>query len=511
MSKEKWKAYLNKKAPHKTEWVLVILAGMILGSLYLYNDIAFTSSCGVKFWNCLFSGKLPMFYNEGYQGVKGSILESSMGGSYDFALYFVFALYDFPLWLWEKITGFSFMQFVISREYIKGIVWVFAGICAYLIYKLAQICEVEKEEAKWGGLLFLSSAVFFYTGVIMHGYDTVSVAFTLLGIYGYLKKNNKCFVLSFSLAIAMKMFAVWIFIPLVLLKEKRIWRIATYGIEGIAALVVPKIYFAVASHRFMVNQAIENAAVTGAQVNEDAYGSAYNGIIDHAEAVINQALFPTGREAEYTFLTMDTLPLVFAGMFAVWIFCYLYKKDMTNRHIIYLCTVTMSIFVLTVKFHPQWCIILIPYLVLIITFHPERMKENLILEGVFSIGYVLNKAIAYYWTCNLNMIENMTAPQHTFSYALEAGGSAYGLSHYVARLGDKIGISQDNFAYMFKAAVVAGLVMFLLWNYPGRKEGGEGAKISINYVQRRKWLFTRFVISCLVGMLPMIGLIQYLI
>ena len=241
MSKEKWKAYLNKKAPHKIEWILVILAGMILGSLYLYNDIAFTSSCGVKFWNCLFSGKLPIFYWEGYQGAEGSILESSMGGSYDFALYFMFALYNFPTWIWEKITGFSFMQFIASREYIKGIVWVFSGICAYLIYKLAEICDVEKEEAKWGALLFLSSAIFFYTEVIMSGYDVISASFTLLGIYGYLKKNNKCFVISFSLAIAMKMFAVWIFIPLVLLKEKRIWRILVYGIEGLIALVVPKV------------------------------------------------------------------------------------------------------------------------------------------------------------------------------------------------------------------------------------------------------------------------------
>lgn len=511
MSKEKWKAYLNKKAPHKTEWVLVILAGMILGSLYLYNDIAFTSSCGVKFWNCLFSGKLPIFYWEGYQGAEGSILESSMGGSYDFALYFMFALYNFPTWIWEKITGFSFMQFIASREYIKGIVWVFSGICAYLIYKLAEVCDVEKEEAKWGALLFLSSAIFFYTEVIMSGYDVISASFTLLGIYGYLKKNNKCFVISFSLAIAMKMFAVWIFIPLVLLKEKRIWRILVYGVEGLAALVVPKIYFAVASHRYLVNQAIEYTVATGGQAEEVQaanYGNASNGIIDHAEAVVNDALFPTGKEAEYTFLTMDTLPLVFVGMFALWLFCYFYKKEMTKRQIIYICAVAMSTFILTVKLHPQWSIILVPYLLLIIMFHPERMKENLILEGVFSLGFVLNKAIFYKWTCNLNLIEYMTMPQHTFSYALEEGGSAYGFSHYVARLGEKIGISEDNFAFLFKAAVVVGLIMFLIWNYPGRAK--EDVDFKVDFAKRRQWLLVRFGISCLVGMLPMVGLIQYL-
>lgn len=517
MEKDKRKAYLSYKKPHKIEWILVVLAGMILGSFYLYSDIADTSACGIKFWNALFAGRLPVYYYETYVGIKGSILEISMGGSYDFALYFVFALYNFPLWLWEKITGCSFLQFVITKEYIKGIIWIFAGISGYLLYRIAQLCDVEKDEAQWCPFLFITSSVFFYTEVITSGYDILSVAFTLMGIYCFMKKNDKGFVLSFAIAIAMKMFAIWVFIPLVLVKEKRIWRILVYGIESISVIAIPKIYFAFASHHYMIKQAVEEtlrsegeekAAAVAAELSETA-GYATNGIIAQAESIINDALFPEGRFLEYTYLSMNALPLIFVGMFILWIWCYLNKKELRNQQIIYLCAVAMSIFVLTIKMHPYWVIVLMPYLALVMMLHPARMRDNLLLEGIFSIGYVLNKAITYYWTCGLNMIEQLLAPQHKFSYgASEIPSTEYGFYYYMCRFGERIGISVTNIGYLFKAAAVAGLIMFLFYNYPERKQDIQ--ETVIDYQERRKWLFVRFIISCVIGLLPMLGLVIYL-
>lgn len=517
MDREKRKAYLNHTRPHRIEWILVVLAGMVLGSFYLYTDIADTSACGIKLWSAISEGEFPLYYYYTYVGVKDSVLEISMGGSYDFVLYLVFAIYNFPLWVWEKLTGFSFVQFIITKEYIKGIIWIFSGISAYLLYKLALLCDVEKEEAKWCPFLFMTSAIFFYTEVVTSGYDIISAAFTLLGIYFFMKKNDKGFILSFAVAIAMKMFALWIFIPLVLIKEKRIWRIIIYGIEGISVIAIPKIYFALASHQYMIKRAVDEAFQAGGQEQaeivaaavSETTGYATNEIIAQAQFIINDALFPEGRFLEYTYISANALPLVFVGMFMLWIWCYLYKKELNNRTIIYVCAVAMSIFILTVKIHPYWAIVLIPYLVLIIVFHPERMGDNLLLEGIFSIGYVLNKAITYYWTCDLNMIEQLTMPQHRFSYgSSEMPPSEYGLYYYICRVSERIGISVSNIGYIFKAAAVAGLIMFLYRNYPGRKQDEQITEI--NYQERRKWLFERFVISCMVGMLPMLGLVVHL-
>lgn len=510
--KENIKEWLKDSKVHKWELIIIVAVGVLLASFYLYTDMLHTSAGGFRLLNCIQDGHLSIFYYSTYSGMRGGEEQFVTGGAYDFLLYLIFMLYNLPLWIWEKVTGLSFMQFVVTREYIKGIVWVFATISAYLLYKIGLSCGLDKQRAKWGTVLYLSSGIFFFTEVVIGGYDIISVAFTLLGIYCYLEKNNKGFVLAFAVAIAMKMFALWLFIPLVLLKEKRIWRIFVYGLEGISGIVIPKIYFMVASHRFMVNQAIENAQAAGKQVEqaviEQTTGYASNELIASAEGIVNDALFPKDRFAEYTFLSLNYLPLVFVGMFIVWIFCFLYKKEMEKRNVIYLCAVVMSIFVLTVKLHPQWGIIVVPYLILIILFHPEKMKDNLLLEGIFTVGYVLNKAIVYKWVCNLNMIDNMFWPQHEFSFGSpEVTATDYGLSYYLGRLSDITSISLDNISYLFKATAVVGLVMLLVYNRPGKEMLEEK---TVNYWEWRKCIYMRFAISCLIGMLPMVGLIQYL-
>lgn len=504
--KQKIKVYLNAKYPQKAEYIIMILFSLLLASFYLYNDIADTAANGLKFWNCLTEGTLPMFYSKRYIGVEGTILSQSGRGGYDFALYIVFAIYNFPLWIWEKLSGHSFVEFVWSREYIKGISWIFVGMCSCILYKLAQICGIDKEEAKWCPFLFMSSAIFFHTEVVMGGYDVISLAFTLLGIYAYIKGNNRGFVLSFAVAIAMKYFALWLFVPLVLLKEKRIWRIVVYGIEGISVVVVPKVLFMISSQLYTQKQ----VAVGTAQA--EATESATMALISHAEIVIDKVLFPDSDVAMYTFISLPETSLIFAGMFMIWLWCYLYKKQLSSQKLIYLCAITMSVFALTVRQHPQWCILLVPYIVLIIMFHPEKMKENLILEGVYSIGRLLNIAIMYYWTCNMNLIENMTMPQHKFSYGgdPDATGNAYGLSSCITAVSDLIGISEIHISYIFKAAAVAGLIFFLIWNYPDRNQDAvvmDGE--DIDYVQRRKWVYTRLVISCAWGIVPLVGLIVY--
>ena len=475
----------ESKNVHKAEWILVIAVGLFLSTFYLYGDIAHTTGCGIKVWDCLFEGKLSMFYSVSYTGLPGTFLEETGGGDYDFAMYVIFALYNFPLWIWEKLSGYSFLEFYATRLYSKGIVWIFSAISAYLIYKLALECELKKEEAKWASFLFYSSAIFFMAVVVVSGYDIISVAFTLLGVYGYMKRNNKCFILSFAMAVALKMFALWIFIPLVLLREKKVWKVLLYGLAVISVLAIPKIYF--------------------------AGGERAIGVIAQADWIVNGALFPCMESgtADLTYLSMEHLPLMFVGMFSVWLFSYFNKKEWKNREVIYLCAVVMAIFVLTVKVHPQWGILLLPYIVLIIIFHPQRMRENLILEGVFSVGFVLNKAIGYYWTCNLNLIGNMMAPRHRFSFADDnLCANDYGLSYYISKLSEKVGIWESNIMKVFGAAVVVGLIYFLILNYPGRKESGEA--VLHNYAQRRKWLLARFAVSCLVGMLPTLGVIQYL-
>lgn len=506
------KRVVDKKIPMRREWVILIISIVLFSCCYMYTDLPYSSAAGLRIWNCIKDGTFPLFYWSAYDGVANSALPGgSMGGSYDFMIYFIFALYNFPLWIWEKITGLSFLLFFPTRIYIKGIIWLFSGLSAYLVYKIAIESETRKENAIWAPVIFLSSGIFFATEVTIGGYDIISVTFSLLGIYGYLKKNAKCFFSAFAIAIATKLFAFWIFIPLLLIREKKIWKLAVKLLIGLSGIIIPKVYFSVASKMRVMKAAAEQVAsnqLSEEQVSEmtKTITPAVNDVIAHAD-VINDALFPTDYTAIYTFFSLKNLPLVFVGMFAIWICCYFIKRELKAIEVIYLCAIVMGVFIATVKMHPYWGILMVPYLALMVVMNPAKIKENLFLELLISIGYVMNKAILYPWCFSMAQIERMVGPNYVFSYDRESTNtSRLGLAGLVGELSQAIGISENNIAHIFSALFVVSVVAFFVVNRPGKVEEtvyiGEAEEF-------RSLMRGRFLFSLFVAILPIIGLLMY--
>ena len=500
----------DNKKPLKIEWIVLLGSIILFSCCYLYTDLPFTSAGGLRVLNCIAEGDLPMFYWSAYPGVENSALPyGSAGGEYDFLIYAIYAVYMLPMWVWEKITGFSFILFYPTRLYVKGSIWLFSAISAFFIYKIALQCGCKKENAVWAPVLFLSSGIFFATEVTIGGYDIISVAFSLFGIYGYLKKNDKCFLISFAVAIATKLFAFWLFIPLLLLREKKVWRLIWNTLLALSAIIIPKLYFVLASQRRMARKIQLLAEDSGnSTVAVENVPMAVNDTIAHSN-VINDAIFPTDYTANYTFLSLNNLPLVFVGMFAIWICCYLIKRELTGIEVIYLCALVMSVFITTVKIHPYWGILMVPYLSLIMVLNSKHLKENLLLETLISVGYVINKAILYPWCFSMAQIERMVGPNYVFGYDRENTNiSRYGLEGLVYKLSEKIGISENNIAHMFSALFVVASAMFLYLNWPTRMEKEEdyiGEKEGF-----RKAMLLRFLFSLFVAVLPIIGLLMYI-
>lgn len=66
---------------------------------------------------------------------------------------------------------------------------------------------------------------------------------SLLGILAYIKEDDKKFILWFVLANCMKLFGIFIFIPLILLKEKRVFAAILKTLAGISGVVVCKLIY----------------------------------------------------------------------------------------------------------------------------------------------------------------------------------------------------------------------------------------------------------------------------
>ncbi len=498
---KKIKGFMQSRSLKKWEWIVLAGVMILFSSLYMYNDIVHTSARGLAFWSSLFAGELSNYYLYPYPAVEDSIIASVpiIGGAYDFIIYFIFALYDLPAWVWEKITGLSVFSFYPTRLYIKGITWLFSAFAGYMVYKIAMRCGLDKNKAKWSAFIFLSSGLFVYSEVAVGGYDIISVAFSLLGIYGFLNKNNKCFIVSFGIAMACKLFAVWLFIPLLLLREKRISRLMLNAVGAFSFIVVPKIYFIIAPkvHAILAHESVPSRS---GPILPTTLGS--TDIISHSN-IIDRALFDNDNISP--FVGSKTLPLVFVGMFIIWILCYFHKKAISEKQVIYVCAVAMSVFVLAAVLHPYWIVLIAPYIALLISFDLDNYDKNAILDILISVGFVCRTAVYYYGCGSLGEIYSMLQPKELIDYKWTEDHPVYtyGINKVIVKLASMTGISSNNVAGIFGALFVASILLFLYMNYPREKAQSEEP----DFAKIRLYTYLRVAVAVFIGMFPIWGYI----
>jgi uncharacterized membrane protein len=96
------------------------------------------------------------------------------------------------------------------------------------MYLIGKVISNNSTKAKWLSAIFASSPIAVFAVFIFGQYDIIGIFFTMLGFYYYVKDNRLRFSLFFSLAISVKYFALIPFLPLLLLKEKRILPLLKY-------------------------------------------------------------------------------------------------------------------------------------------------------------------------------------------------------------------------------------------------------------------------------------------
>jgi len=113
----------------------------------------------------------------------------------------------------------------------------------FLIYKIGISTGMGNQKAKLCGYAFLTMPIGFFSQFIFGQYDSFTVFFMLLGIMFYYKKNWLQFTLFFGISMTFKYFPLLIFIPLLLLVEKRILYIAKYAVLFIIPLALEIVLF----------------------------------------------------------------------------------------------------------------------------------------------------------------------------------------------------------------------------------------------------------------------------
>ncbi|MEI7667646.1 MAG: hypothetical protein WCI62_01450, partial [Erysipelotrichaceae bacterium] len=181
---------------------------------------------------------------------------------------------------------------------------------------------------------------------------------------------------------SLKFFALFAFIPLVLLYEKKIWKIIAYGLSGISLTVVFSMIFS----------------------GDLAFKASGKFTLDMLKLFTNQAI-PLSIGASSLFLVLIAL-----------LFIYGYYREVKsdeelNRLSVYLVFVSYAIFFAFTKSYPYWLVLITPFMALLIFLNLDKFRINRILEIAFSVSAIASQMIVYYWCFGIKTIQPMLLPK----------------------------------------------------------------------------------------------------
>lgn len=420
-----WK---STEKPGGVDWALVAVLLVVTFATFLYGDVRVTFEHSMNFLDAVFSGNLRGFYSI-------ALDNASFGhpAVYDFPIYLVFGIWNLPTYVIHKITGFDYLHSLPAELWLKAMMVVFALIAAWLLIRIARTLGMTLQRSKWVAFYFLSSMSVVLPVFVIVQYDIVSVVFMLAGIHAYMLGKTRSFLLWFLAANTLKLFALFVFIPLVLLKEKRIPRAIAQIVVGVLGLALCKLVY----------------------LGDVAYKTSTGGF---TEGMLSR-LTATGFQWQYPGYTIGIFVVFIVGL---GIFSYAKTVDSVKElriFAVYLPLAAFLVFCAIVPLNPYWIVLVAPFAVLIVFANPRHFVLNSVLEVCVGAGLFVIYAVVGFSIYNNGMFTELVfgrlippASPQRFSTPNEILGRL-GVSGHVGFL----------IAFMI-ACVIAVLIL----NYPRR-------------------------------------------
>lgn len=219
------------------------------GSVTAFDWIAFAVLAAICFF-CFQQGDLFNTAGSSFALLNGHILDFydynaslGIGDAYLISTYVLFAIWNIPIRLLGLVTAPTLSLPTAVMLWNKLLPTLFFFGSAALSYRMLLLLGADRKQAKIGAYIFLSSPIAFFSQFIFGQYDSLTLFFMMAGIYYWLRDKRLPFILFFGLALTFKYTALLIFIPLLLLREKRYLRIILSGmLVAVPFLVMNALY-----------------------------------------------------------------------------------------------------------------------------------------------------------------------------------------------------------------------------------------------------------------------------
>ncbi len=354
--------------PKLVDWCLYGIVVLVCYFSFFYSDISYTLINGLNIWNTT-----PFnFYQYN--------IDMGKPAGYPYPIYIVFGIWNFPVWLIAKISGVpvqageTYMYFLWAKLMIVSAV-LYSGRLVYLLCKEMDILE---DSAKWCSFIYLSSISVIMPAFVISQYDILTTVFFLLGIRALNKNNIKMFLLWFAISISMKMFSFLIFLPLVLLIEKKLDKIIKYLLLGLSIFLVSTILSSVFDSGFSKSQGLTS--------------------------MLFEAIFSGGIVG---FADFGILPILYSFI-CLFSLIKIPSDDDKKLWIIWIPMLSFTVFYTFLDlFHYYWMIVIAP--LACITMFQNKSKINFLLwcNTLAEFGLALHAMVTLFWVFEITWINNL--------------------------------------------------------------------------------------------------------
>ncbi len=350
---------LKKQLNAKDKLILCLVAVIWMAGLFIFcfSDMTDCLDNGVMLYQAIRVGQFRHFYTYSLEHCN-----ALFAANYELPIYAVFMLWNLPTAI-AADHGFDYMNSMKALIWCKLLIVVMVFICLYLMRKIYKeiATDAKIDRVQWY-LLFFSSPLIFLPPIIICQYDCIGMVFILAGLYFYLKNKNILWVVFFSFAFLFKGFSLLVFIPLLLYKEKNIFKQFIKAIGMFVPFFLLRLIFS----------------------GDTAYTDLIKVQSIDASKLITSSVIKIGV------LNISPFIAVYA-VICLWCFMDQYRKE----QVIYICASVFVAFVLLTNIRGQWAFLCEPFIILIMVINTDRFRENVFIHAIGGSAGIIYRIYAY--------------------------------------------------------------------------------------------------------------------
>ncbi len=344
---------LRRLTPEKVLWGFVFIFCFFLT---YHEDLHETSNHSYLFLESIFSGNFFDFY--GYVESRPMEIYYINLANYNFLVYLLFGLWQLPVYIVTKLFSLAPNEYFLLY-YTKVIIVAFYVGCGYLVGIICRQLNLTKQLCNVAAMFFLFNPIAFFSPMVMGQYDSVCLFFLLLALKYYLDGDMVRFSLLMGVSGIFKFFAYLIFIPLLLLKVKKLLPLAGFALMSLWLYLPSSLLF---------------------------LGRADNS--SHFTSLMFERLFavaiPSGH-GDVSFFLMAYAVICF--------FCLLQSDVQRKDYLsVYVPLCVFALLFFSIYWHPQWLILMMPFVVITTFMQKNRVVfwyvDILLCLGFFMIGFL---------------------------------------------------------------------------------------------------------------------------